>query len=113
MEVVFAKENAFVKHPETGKVIMVAKRLNNLYCFQDNEAENFARMARTFRPFQQKRFKGRKKKVSGIKAKPDGKLPICETCLKGKQVQNTYPKSNSTKKNLLELVIQMYVGRCV
>ena len=97
MEVVFAKENAFVKHPETSKVIMVAKRINNLYCFQENEACRVAQLTHSTLQEWHERFGHlnendlkdviRQRKVSGIKAKPDGKLPICETCIKGKQAE--------------------------
>ena len=93
---------------------MVAKRIHNLYCFQGNEACRVAQLTHSTLPEWYERFGYlnennlmdviRQKKVSGIKAKPDGKLPLCETCIKWKQVQNTYRKSNSTTKNLLELV---------
>ena len=77
----FYKEKCFFNHPERSKVIMVAKRIHNLYCFQGNEACRVAQLTHSTLPEWHERFGYlnennlkdiiRQKKVSGIKSKPD------------------------------------------
>jgi hypothetical protein len=46
----------------------------------------------------------RKQKVDGIDIKADEALPVCETCVKGKQTRNPFTRSVSQSTELLELV---------
>jgi hypothetical protein len=46
----------------------------------------------------------RKQKVDGIDIKADEALPVCETCVKGKQTRKPFTRSVSQSTELLELV---------
>lgn len=46
----------------------------------------------------------KKKKVTGVNFNTNVKLQMCETCVKGKQAQRPFPRSNTRSSELLELI---------
>lgn len=112
-EIKFNKKEAVIMNNKTGEKLMVAKRNKNLYYVQE-EVEN----CRAAQPSNLKEWHERyghlnendlkdiirKEKVNGIDFNVNEKLEFCEACVKGKQSQKPFTRSNTKSTEVLELV---------
>jgi hypothetical protein len=117
-EVIFRKNEAIVTNPDTGENLIVARRDKDMYYIDELSEESRVSQTRSqisvslqewherFGHLNEKDLKNiiRKQKVDGIDIKADEALPVCETCVKGKQTRKPFTRSVSQSTELLELV---------
>jgi hypothetical protein len=120
-EVIFRRNEAIVTNPDTGENVIVARRDKDMYYIDElSEESRVSRVSQTrsqisvslqewherFGHLNEKDLKNiiRKQKVDGIDIKADEALPVCETCVKGKQTRKPFTRSVSQSTELLELV---------
>lgn len=115
-EIIFRKNEAIVLNPETKESVMTAQRRKDLYFVTESvESAEESRIAQTsplqewherFGHLNEKDLKNliRHQKVEGINIKAEEELPVCETCIKGKQTQKSYAKSETKSEEILDLI---------
>jgi hypothetical protein len=117
-EVIFRRNEAIVTNPDTGENVIVARRDKDMYYIDELSEESRVSQTRSqipmslqewherFGHLNEKDLKNiiRKQKVDGIDIKADEALPVCETCVKGKQTRKPFTRSVSQSTELLELV---------
>jgi transposase InsO family protein len=117
-EVIFRRNEAIVTNPDTGENVIVARRDKDMYYIDELSEESRVSQTRSqismslqewherFGHLNEKDLKNiiRKQKVDGIDIKADEALPVCETCVKGKQTWKPFTRSVSQSTELLELV---------
>jgi hypothetical protein len=113
-EVIFRKNEAIVTNPDTGENLIVARRDKDMYYIDElSEGSRVSQISMSlqewhdrFGHLNEKDLKNiiRKQKVDGIDIKADEALPVCETCVKGKQTRKPFTRSVSQSTELLELV---------
>jgi hypothetical protein len=117
-EVIFRRNEAIVTNPDTGENVIVARRDKDMYYIDELSEESRVSQTRSqismslqewherFGHLNEKDLKNiiRKQKVDGIDIKADEALPVCETCVKGKQTRKPFTRSVSQTTELLELV---------
>ena len=119
-EVVFGRNDAVVGNPRTEEKLMIDKKSKDLY-YVDESTEESRTSQTSSSPLQEwhERFghlniKDLKdvilqKRVDEINIKVDKNLPVCETCIKGKQTQKSFPKSVSRSTEILEQKYLVFV----
>jgi hypothetical protein len=112
-EVIFRRNETIVRNPDTGDKDM----------YYIDELSEVGRMSQIPTSLQEwhERFGHlnetdlkniiRKQKVDAIDVKGDEALPVCETCVKGKQTRKPFTRSISQCTELLELVHTRPEGR--
>jgi hypothetical protein len=113
-EIIFRKNEAIVTNPDTGENVIVARRDKDMYYIDElSEESRVSQISMSlqewherFGHLNEKDLKNiiRKQKVDGIDIKADEALPVCETCVKGKQTRKPFTRSVSQSTELLELV---------
>jgi hypothetical protein len=113
-EVIFRRNEAIVTNPDTGENVIVARRDKDMYYIDElSEESRVSQISMSlqewherFGHLNEKDLKNiiRKQKVDGIDIKADEALPVCETCVKGKQRRKPFTRSVSQSTELLELV---------
>jgi hypothetical protein len=113
-EVIFRRNEAIVTNPDTGENVIVARRDKDMYYIDElSEESRVSQISMSlqewherFSHLNEKDLKNiiRKQKVDGIDIKTDEALPVCETCVKGKQTRKPFTRSVSQSTELLELV---------
>jgi hypothetical protein len=117
-EVIFRRNEAIVTNPDTGKNVIVARRDKDMYYIDGSYEESRVSQTRSqismslqewherFGHLNEKDLKNiiRKQEVDVIDIKADEALPVCETCVKGKQTRKPFTRSVSQTTELLELV---------
>jgi transposase InsO family protein len=113
-EVIFRRNEAIVTNPDTGENVIVARRDKDMYYIDElSEESRVSQISMSlqekherFGHLNEKDLKNiiRKQKVDGIDIKADEALPVCETCVKGKQTRKPFTRSVSQSTELLELV---------
>jgi hypothetical protein len=113
-EVIFTRNEAIVTNPDTGENLIVARRDKDMYYIDElSEESRVSQISMSlqewherFGHLNEKDLKNiiRKQKVDGIDIKADEALPVCETCVKGKQTRKPFTRSVSQSTELLELV---------
>jgi hypothetical protein len=117
-EVIFRRNEAIVPNPDTGENVIVARRDKDMYYIDELSEESRLSQTRSQIPMSLEEWHERfghlnendlkniirKQKVDGIDIKADEALPICETCVKGKQTRKPFTRSVSQSTELLELV---------
>ncbi|KAH0809704.1 hypothetical protein GEV33_013085 [Tenebrio molitor] len=113
-EVIFRRNEAIVTNPDTGENVIVARRDKDMYYIDElSEKSRVSQISMSlqewherFGHLNEKDLKNiiRKQKVDGIDIKADEALPVCETCVKGKQTRKPFTRSVSQSTELLELV---------
>ncbi|KAH0819226.1 hypothetical protein GEV33_003565 [Tenebrio molitor] len=117
-EVIFRRNEAIVTNPDTGENVIVARRDKDMYYIDELSEESRVSQTRSqipmslqewherFGHLNEKDLKNiiRKQKVDGIDIMADEALPVCETCVKGKQTWKPFTRSVSQSTELLELV---------
>jgi hypothetical protein len=113
-EVIFRRNEAIVTNPDTGENVIVARRDKDMYYIDElSEESRVSQISMSlqewherFGHLNEKDLKNiiRKQKVDGIDIKADEALPVCETCVKGKQTRKPFTRSVSQSTELLEFV---------
>jgi hypothetical protein len=113
-EVIFRRNEAIVTNPDTGENVIVARRDKDMYYIDElSEESRVSQISMSlqewherFGHLNEKDLKNiiHKQKVDGIDIKADEALPVCETCVKGKQTRKPFTRSVSQSTELLELV---------
>jgi hypothetical protein len=114
-EVIFRRNEAIVTNPDTGENVIVARRDKDMMYYIDELSEE-SRVSQISMSLQEwhERFGHlnendlkniiRKQKFDRIDIKADEALPVCGTCVKGKQTRKPFTTSVSQSTELLELV---------
>ena len=115
-DVIFTSTNATVKDKE-GNIKFTADRIGDLYYVRDNvetanavsedmSTEKLNLWHKRLGHLNERDVKRvvREKKALGIELDPNQKLGVCESCIKGKFVQTSFPKKLSRQAEILEIV---------
>jgi hypothetical protein len=114
-EVIFRRNEAIVTNPDTGENVIVARRDKDMmhYIEELSEESRVSQISMSLQEWHE-RFGHlnendlkniiRKQKFDRIDIKADEALPVCKTCVKGKQTRKPFTRSVSQSTELLELV---------
>ncbi|KAH0809106.1 hypothetical protein GEV33_013683 [Tenebrio molitor] len=101
-EVIFRRNEAIITNPDTGENVIVARRDKDMYYIDElSEESRGSQISRSlqewherFGHLNEKDLKNIicKQKVDGIDIKADEALPVCETCVKGKQTRKPFTR---------------------
>lgn len=114
-EVTFKKGEAIVSNSITGERIMVAKRDEGIYIIEEatekasiaqEKVSSLQEWHNKFGHLNERDLKelARHKGIHGITLDKNEELQTCEVCIKGKQTQVSFKKSESQTKDILSII---------